>query len=171
MPAGGELYDQDFFLWTQEQAAAMRRAKDSNLPLDWENLAEEIESLGTSQRGELNSQIRRILRHLFKLEASPAADLRAGWRATIRDARVELEELFDLSPSLRREIEGVVKKQTTAAAKLATGDIEDHGEPADRIKARIEQGGFSVGEVLGDWFPEAEVRQTPTPPSPHVGEG
>jgi hypothetical protein len=33
-----ELYDQDFFLWTQEQAAALRRAKNSNLPLDWETL-------------------------------------------------------------------------------------------------------------------------------------
>jgi hypothetical protein len=47
------LYDQDFFLWTQEQAAALRRAKDSNLPLDWENLAEEIECLGKSDRREL----------------------------------------------------------------------------------------------------------------------
>ncbi|HUC70759.1 MAG TPA: DUF29 domain-containing protein, partial [Stellaceae bacterium] len=73
----GELYDSDFVLWTEEQAAALRRAKDSNLPLDWENLAEEIESMGASQRTQLNSQIRRILRHLFKLEASPAIDPRA----------------------------------------------------------------------------------------------
>jgi len=50
MPEGSDLYDYDFFLWTQEQAAALRRAKDSNLPLDWENLAEEIESLGKSER-------------------------------------------------------------------------------------------------------------------------
>ena len=42
------LYDQDFVLWTVQQAAALRRAKTSNLPLDWENLAEEIESLGRS---------------------------------------------------------------------------------------------------------------------------
>ena len=48
------LYDQDFVRWTEEQAAALRRAKSllpaatggSNLLLDWENLAEEIESLG-----------------------------------------------------------------------------------------------------------------------------
>jgi hypothetical protein len=61
----GELYEQDFFLWTKEQAAALRLAKslplartgDSNLPLDWENLAEEIESLGKSDRRELRSRI------------------------------------------------------------------------------------------------------------------
>src|SRR5216684_4175909 len=98
MPKGAELYDQDFFLWTKEQAAELRRASDSNLPLDWENLAEEIESLGTSQRAELNSQIRRIFRHLFKLEASPAVDPHAGWRTTIRDARVEIEDLLEASP-------------------------------------------------------------------------
>ena len=87
MPKGAELYDQDFFLWTEEQAAALRRAKSSNLPLDWENLAEEIESLGKSDRRELTSQIRRILRHLLKLEASPATRPHAGWRSTIIDAR------------------------------------------------------------------------------------
>jgi hypothetical protein len=58
------LYDQDFVRWTEEQAAALRRAKSlppaaprgSNLLLDWENLAEEIESLGKSDRRELRSQ-------------------------------------------------------------------------------------------------------------------
>jgi Domain of unknown function DUF29 len=154
MSAGSRLYDEDFFLWTQEQAAALRRSKQSNLPLDWDNLAEEIESLGKSQRAELNSQIRRILRHLFKLEASPATDPLAGWRATIRDARVEIEEVLETSPSLRREIEAVVRKQNATAAKLAAGDLEDHGEPADRIKVRLDEGGFSSEQVLGDWFPE-----------------
>jgi predicted YcjX-like family ATPase len=76
------LYDEDFVRWTEEQAAALRQAKRSNLPLDWENLAEEIESLGRSDRRELRLQITRILRHLLKLEASPAAEPRAGWRST-----------------------------------------------------------------------------------------
>src|SRR5260370_41269212 len=111
----GELYDQDFLLWTMEQAAALRRAKDSNLPLDWENLAEEIESLGRSQRTELNSQIRRILRHLMKLEVSSAAAPRAGWRTTIRDARTEIEDMLEGSPSLRHEIDEVLNKQARTA--------------------------------------------------------
>ena len=154
MSEGSELYDQDFLLWTQQQAAELRRVKDSNLPLDWENLAEEIESLGKSLRAELNSQIRRILRHLLKLDASPAIDPRAGWRTTILDARTELEDLFEDSPSLRREVEGVIRKQVSAAAKLAALDLEQHGEPADRISARLAQGGFTAEQVLGDWFPE-----------------
>jgi hypothetical protein len=56
------LYDEDFVRWTEEQAAALRQAKGSNLPLDWENLAEQIASLGRSDRRELRSQITRILR-------------------------------------------------------------------------------------------------------------
>jgi hypothetical protein len=150
-----ELYDRDFFRWTQEQAAALRRAKGSNLPLDWENLAEEVESLGKSQRAELNSQIRRILRHLFKLGAFAAADPRAGWRATIRDARAEIEELLETSPSLRRELESVVSKQSTTAARLAADDLEGHAEAADGIWARLGKGGFSAEQVLEDWFPES----------------
>jgi len=149
-----ELYDHDFMLWTEQQAAALRGAKDSNLPLDWENLAEEIESLGKSQRTELNSQIRRILRHLFKLEASPAADPRAGWRATIRDARAEIEGLLEISPSLRREVEGVIRKQSATAAKLAADDLEGYGEPAAGVKMRLEHGVFTAEQVLGDWFPD-----------------
>src|SRR6185369_9802269 len=86
MPKTSELYDRDVFLWTQEQAAALRAVRKSKRPLDWDNLAEEIERLGKSQRTELNSQVRRILRHLFKLEVSRAAAPRAGWRTTVRDA-------------------------------------------------------------------------------------
>src|ERR1700740_3285822 len=117
MPKTNELYDQDFLLWTEDQAAALRGASSSNLPLDWENLAEEIESLGTSQRTALKSQVRRILRHLFKLDASPAVDPRPGWCATVRDARTEIEDLLEASPSLRREIDIVLKRQNATAAK------------------------------------------------------
>jgi Domain of unknown function DUF29 len=150
----GELYEQDFFLWTQEQAAALRRAKDSNLPLDWENLAEEIESLGKSDRREVTSQVRRILRHLFKLEASPAVQPRAGWRATIVDARSEIELVLRDSPSLRRQVGSVINEQLSAASELAATDLSQYGEPADAVRERVQRGGFSADEVLGVWFPD-----------------
>jgi hypothetical protein len=150
-----ELYDRDFVRWTEEQAAALRRAKSSNLPLDWENLAEEIESLGRSDRRELRSQITRVLRHLLKLEVSPATSPRAGWRGTIDEARDEIEGLLEDSPSLRREVDGQIKKQIRAAGKLAADDLSQHGEPVDAVWVRLEQGGFSAEQVLGDWFPDA----------------
>jgi Domain of unknown function DUF29 len=157
MPKIGQLYDQDFVLWTKQQATALRRSKGSNLPLDWENLAEEVESLGISQRTRLSSQIRRILHHLFKLEVSPRADPRAGWRATIRDARAEIQDLLEASPSLRREIDATVKKQASTAAKLAAGDLEEHGELVDAVWGRLEKGGFTPEQVVEDWFPDAKA--------------
>lgn len=154
MPKSAELYDQDFFLWTQEQAAALRRAKESNLPLDWENLAEEIESLGKSDRRQLRSQIRRTLRHLFKLEASLASEPRARWCSTISDGRGDIEDVLRDSPSLRREIDAFIAEEADLAAKLAAADLGQHGEPADVVWARLEKGGFSVEQILGDWFPD-----------------
>jgi hypothetical protein len=156
MTKPGDLYDEDFVRWTEEQAALLRRAKTAgiNLPLDWDNLAEEIDSLGRSDRRELRSQITRILHHLLKLEASPAAEPR-GWQNTIQQARDEIEALLEDSPSLRNEVEGIIAKQIRVATKLATRDLESHGEPTDRMKARLAAGGFTAEEVLGDWFPDA----------------
>ena len=150
-----ELYDRDFFLWTQEQATALRAVKDSNLPLDWDNLAEEIESLGKSDRRELRSQIRRIMRHLLKLEISPALDLRSGWCSTIADSRSEIEDVLQDSPSLRREVDRMIAEELNTAAKFAAADLRQHGEPAEAVRARLEKGGFTAEQVLGDWFPEA----------------
>jgi Domain of unknown function DUF29 len=51
-------YDTDFYRWTQTQAAALR-AKDF-ATLDLENLAEEIESLGRSDRRAIVSHLERL---------------------------------------------------------------------------------------------------------------
>lgn len=154
MPKTSQLYDRDFFLWTQEQAAALRAVKNSNLPLDWGNLAEEIESLGKSDRRQLRSQIRRILRHLLKLEVSPALEPRAGWRATVSDSRSEIEDVLHDSPSLRREADAIIAEEVKVAAKFAAADLQQHGEPAEPVWARVEKGGYTAEQVLGDWFPE-----------------
>jgi hypothetical protein len=149
----GDLYDRDFVLWTKEQAAALRAVRDSNLPLDWENLAEEIESLGKSDRRELKSQITRILRHLLKLAVSPATEPRAGWQESIDDARAETENVLDDSPSLRREVDEIIRGQSPVAARRAAADLARHGEDAAKIQERL-KAGFTAEQVLGDWFPE-----------------
>ena len=61
-------YDSDLVLWAEDQVRALRDASRArvNLPIDWENVAEEIEALGKSQARELASRIRTILVHLIK---------------------------------------------------------------------------------------------------------
>ena len=89
------LYDEDFIAWTEQQSKVLRAAArgrtspraDTNQAVDWEHLAEEIESLGLSERRELHSQVHRIIRHLLKLAFSPASPPRQGWIESIDDAR------------------------------------------------------------------------------------
>src|SRR5512144_2336937 len=61
VPGKSSVYEEDFMRWAEAQAKGLRRAAEagSNLPLDWYNLAEEIESLGRSQRRELWREHRR----------------------------------------------------------------------------------------------------------------
>ena len=99
----GNLYDQDLVLWSEEQGRALRVAARAgwNTPIDWENVAEEIESLGRSERRALTSHIAVVIEHLLKLQASPAAEPARGWRDTIRRTRQQIEEVLEESPSLR----------------------------------------------------------------------
>ena len=71
-----ELYEQDFYAWTQAQARELRRFADTrpNLPLDLPHLAEEIADLGKEQRNSLRSWTTRVIEHLLLLEHSPAID-------------------------------------------------------------------------------------------------
>ena len=97
------LYDTDLYAWTQDQAAKLRSlsARRINSELDLENLAEEIESVGRSDRRELHSRLARIIEHLLKLGESTLWEPRHGWRSSVRAERDSLRELFKQSPSLR----------------------------------------------------------------------
>jgi Domain of unknown function DUF29 len=130
----------------------------SNQLLDWENLAEEIESLGTSQRSALDSYVMRIIHHLVKLEYSPAAEPRNGWRRTIRLARLQAQRRVEFNPSLRQELGRLVEKEIRRGIELAIADLEEHGE-IDEVEANVlRRARYTEEQVLGDWFPEEPPR-------------
>jgi branched-subunit amino acid aminotransferase/4-amino-4-deoxychorismate lyase len=146
-------YDGDLVLWAEDQARALRDAARSrvNLPIDWENVAEEIESLGKSQGRELASRIRTVLLHLMKLQASPATEPRSAWRATIRRERAEIETLLRDSPSLRPTVPAVIVTETATAARIAAADLMDFGEQPGIDLAKA---GYDPAMIIGDWFPD-----------------
>ena len=78
-------YNTDFYGWTQQQATALRDEKE--MLLDWQNLAEEIETLGRSERESIENRLQTLLTHLLKWSYDPATEPRRGWRLTIRNAR------------------------------------------------------------------------------------
>jgi len=125
---GGSLYDRDFYLWTQQQARAMRRQHElrPNADIDWENLIEEVESLGRSDMRAVRSQLARIIEHLLKLEFSPAEAPRQKWAGSANDGRRELDELLGDSPSLRGRLDALmVEAWTSGRLKAAIGLAED----------------------------------------------
>jgi Domain of unknown function DUF29 len=97
------LYDEDFYAWTQEQAALLRAKKWREL--DYGNLAEELEALGKRDRRELEHRLEVLVMHLLKWRYQPERRERSrGWRSTIREQRRRLTRLLRDSPSLRSEV-------------------------------------------------------------------
>lgn len=128
MDRSSAAYDEDFYAWTQAQAQELRRAgaERNNAPVDWENVAEEIEGMGRSQKSEIDSRLRVLLTHLLKWLY--CLDLRErcerGWRRTIREQRDRLVDEIAASPSLRPYIDAVYDR-TYRKARLDAADEAD----------------------------------------------
>jgi hypothetical protein len=100
-------YDTDFLAWTEEQARLLREAAREriNTSIDWENVAEEIESMGRSELRAVESALVRVIEHLLKLEHSPAADPRGDWKVSVLEHRDRVARDLSASPSLRGRID------------------------------------------------------------------
>jgi hypothetical protein len=148
-----ELYEQDFYVWTQRQAAALRRLAETrpNLDLDFPHLIEEVEDLGASQRDVVRSQLRGIIEPCLKLEYSRARYPRTGWRDSIIDARAEVDD--KLSPSLRRDLEQQLPRLWTQNRTKADTAPCGHREPdaADLLPTDCPD---TLDDLLADgWYP------------------
>ena len=58
------LYYRDYLQWVDDTVNKLRIGDFANLDMD--NLIEEIEDLGRSQKRELNSRLKMLLEHLLK---------------------------------------------------------------------------------------------------------
>jgi len=143
-----DLYEEDFYVWAQEQAALLRAGRFDALDLD--NLIEEVEDLAGSFERSVRSRARTIMEHLLELQHSPAQDPRLGWRATVRTQRSEL--LNDLTPSLRRHLADRLPDLYERARHDAEGSLRDHGEDA-AAEALPAECPYSLEQVTGDWLP------------------
>lgn len=151
------LYDTDFYAWTQSQAERLRQlqAERVNLDLDLENIAEEIESVGRSDKREVTSRLTTILVHLLKIAYSPAFEPLNGWRGTVLTQRRDLLQVLELSPSLRHVVLAEFAECHMSAvkeAKLSHIDLSLAPLPSTCPFDLFSQ-------VLDpDWFPEPRIR-------------
>ena len=108
MGTNARLYDTDFYAWVQDQAAllAARRFEDLDLP----HLVEELQLMGSSERGELANRLSVLLAHLLKLqlvaERLPYVydRIQRGWHLTCTEQRLQLQRLLRRNPSLRPSV-------------------------------------------------------------------
>jgi predicted nucleic acid-binding Zn-ribbon protein len=112
------LYERDFFAWANEQAALLRAGRLSEA--DVENIAEEIESMGRSEKRELTSRLKVLLTHLLKWQCQPGLRSKS-WRNTIEGQREDVAEHLADNPSLTdklpTEFVSAYRKAIRAAAE------------------------------------------------------
>ena len=100
-------YDADILLWSEHQAALLRRRAAGKLvneaEMDWPNIAEEIEDVGRSQLHAVESLLVQALRHMLKAEAWPLSRDAPSWRADAIDFRRQARRRF--VPSMRQRID------------------------------------------------------------------
>jgi Domain of unknown function DUF29 len=120
-------YEDDMYTWSRQQAAALRRAARSRVnlpdPIEFANVAEEIDSLGISQPHELASRYRVLLMHLLKWQYQ--ADKRTlSWRSTVNTQRDEIADLLERSPGLKPKCRTELAKAYRRARAAAAGETE-----------------------------------------------
>jgi hypothetical protein len=119
------LYESDYLLWVQETIAKLR-ARDFE-HLDFENLIEEIEDLGRSQRKELESRLATLLAHLLKRMYVNIPDCFNGWENTIREQRLQIDVLLNNYPSLKNYWDGHFSDAWQFALKHTRRDYHAKG--------------------------------------------
>ena len=98
-------YENDFYKWTLEQAELLRTGNLEQL--DTGNLLEEIESMGNSERRELESRLEVLLQHLLKWQCQPSYQGRS-WQLTLAEQRRKIRRRLSRNPSLKSELPELV---------------------------------------------------------------
>jgi Domain of unknown function DUF29 len=137
------LYETDFYAWTQEQAQLLKLQKWSQLDLP--NLIEEIESLGKRERAELRNRLSVLVGHLLKWHYQVSKRSRS-WLNTIRIQRIDLLELLKENPSLKPYLEEALQITYTKGIALASGETNLP------IKTFPQDCPYTLEEILSDRF-------------------
>ena len=139
-------YETDFYLWTQQQAALLRQGQLQ--AVDVANLAEEIESMGKSDRRTLGSHLRNVLLHLLKWRYQ-SERRGASWESSIRNGRDEIEAILADSPSLVPQLPALLETEYRRSRRNA---VSETGLP---LATFPDQCPFAVEQVLNaDYWPD-----------------
>lgn len=114
-------YGRDFYAWLMRNAKLLRERKFSEV--DIEHVAEELESVGKSERRELTNRLTVLLTHLLKWRFQPVRRS-TSWKNTITTQRIDIKDLLVDSPSLKAALGdriGLAYEKAKLAAEDETG--------------------------------------------------
>ncbi|MGL5835228.1 MAG: DUF29 domain-containing protein [Waterburya sp.] len=96
-----QLHDRDFYLWIEETKKAILRRDFENM--DWDNLYEEVDDMGKSEKRSLESYLERLIAHVLKLQYWDAEKERnyKHWKAEIVNFRRRIKRLIKQNPSFK----------------------------------------------------------------------
>ncbi|WBA79634.1 DUF29 domain-containing protein [Endozoicomonas sp. GU-1] len=98
-----DLYQTDFYSWTQQQAELIRSGRIAEL--DLHNILEEIEGMGRSDYRALQSRLTVLLMHLLKWQYQPDKRLTGhSWESTIKEQRKQIRRLLRANAGLKSKI-------------------------------------------------------------------
>ncbi len=102
----GDHYETDILLWAEHQTDLLRRlaaGERVNDQVDWENVVEEIESVGREQLHAVESLLFQALSHMLKAEGWPLSRDVENWRADARGFCAQARRRF--APTMRQKID------------------------------------------------------------------
>jgi Domain of unknown function DUF29 len=118
------LYTEDVETWAELQVEALRRLAATPGPwanvIDWENVIEEIESLGSEQRHAVESLLLEVFAHIIKIAADPESLSAEHWKNEVQNFWAQAQEMA--KPAMRSRIN--MEKIWPRACKLASGSLE-----------------------------------------------
>jgi hypothetical protein len=100
-PTTQTLYDQDYYLWLKTTINQLRTRQFS--AVDLENLLEELETMGKSEKRAIESLLTNLLVHLLKLKCwdSERERNQGHWQGEVRTFRRQIKKSLEDSPSLK----------------------------------------------------------------------
>jgi hypothetical protein len=119
MSTNAELYEQDFYAWTQATVALVQAGKWHEIAPD--SLTEELQDLGVSQYNAVSSDLYQVLLHLLKWQYQPARHVDShSWRDSIVEHRDRIDRLCTRSPSLQRHLPAMLQEEYPRARRRAS---------------------------------------------------
>lgn len=141
-----DSYDRDFYAWAMKNAELIRQGRFTEV--DAQHIAEELESMGRSERRALMSRLAVLLAHLLKWQYQPT--LRSNsWQYTIKEQRLAVADLLEDNPSLKAQLEEI-RERAYQSARLIAARETGLGEETFPVSCP-----FSFDQVMDeDFWPE-----------------